>query len=385
MACALVGRGLADLLRRLVLLGAQRFDLRDAACGLRVVRGEHLVDQAGAHALAFDAAPILRLVAQPLQVDHASASRICSRNDSTQVDACFHALPTARRRSTPASAGPPTGYEPRNFTSPCLAREVAQRVGDHLVGDVTFAVDEEAVVAESLLGRARLELGEVHVAGRELLEDAEQRARAVLALEAHDRRLVVTGGRGHAATHEHEAGLVLGMVLDVGGEHLEPVEIGGQRVADRGEVAALRPGDLASGVRGGVRGPGLGGRRASWRASPGTARSRAGNDTTVRTSARATPGGAHRLSDTGRSISRWISSSLSKASVSSVTDTEPSIMFSIGTTPPSASPRSTAAITSGTDPCGIRVPAARSACDSSASSVKVPAGPKYATRGTRES
>ena len=60
------------------------------------------------------------------------------------------------------------------------------------------------------------------------------------------------------------------------------------------------------------------------------------------------PGGAHRLSDTGRSISRWISSSLSKASVSSVTETEPSIMFSIGTTPPSASPRSTAAITSGT-------------------------------------
>ena len=102
-------------------------------------------------------------------------------------------------------------------------------------------------------------------------------------------------------------------------------------------------------------------------------------------SASATPGGAHRLSETGRSISRWIRSSLSKASVSSVTDTEPSIMFSIGTTPPSTSPRSTAAITSGTDPCGVRAPAARSACDSSASSVKVPAGPKYATRSTGES
>ena len=82
-----------------------------------------------------------------------------------------------------------------------------------------------------------------------------------------------------------------------------------------------------------------------------------GNDTTVFMSASATPGRAHRLSDTGRSISRWISSSLSNASVSSVTDTEPSIMFSIGTTPPSASPRSTAAITSGTDAYGTRSPA----------------------------
>ena len=32
-----------------------------------------------------------------------------------------------------------------------------------------------------------------------------------------------------------------------------------------------------------------------------------------------------------------------------------------------------------------RVPAARSSCERSASSVKVPAGPKYATRSTRES
>ena len=56
------------------------------------------------------------------------------------------------------------------------------------------------------------------------------------------------------------------------------------------------------------------------------------------------------MSDTARSISRWIRSSLSNASVSRVTDTEPSIMFSMGTTPPSASPRSTAAMTSGTEP-----------------------------------
>ena len=63
-------------------------------------------------------------------------------------------------------------------------------------------------------------------AGRELLEDREQRARAVLALEAHDRRLVVAGRRGDAAAHEHEAGLVLGVVLDLAGEHLEAVDLG---------------------------------------------------------------------------------------------------------------------------------------------------------------
>ena len=33
-----------------------------------------------------------------------------------------------------------------------LEREVAEAVGHHLVGDVTLEVDEEAVVAEALLG-----------------------------------------------------------------------------------------------------------------------------------------------------------------------------------------------------------------------------------------
>src|SRR4029077_9825452 len=118
-----VGRGLADLLRRLVLLGAQHLG-RLPQRRLRVVRRQHRINEPRAHALAFDAAPILRFVAQPLEIDHASvpASRICARSPSTQSDACFHALPTRRRFSTPASCGPPTGYEPRNFTSPCLAR-----------------------------------------------------------------------------------------------------------------------------------------------------------------------------------------------------------------------------------------------------------------------
>src|SRR6185295_16966780 len=81
---------------------------------------DHVVDQSGAHALALHAPPVVRLVAQALEIDHASV-RICARSESTHVDACFHALPTALRRAAPSSAGPPTGYEPRNFTSPCFA------------------------------------------------------------------------------------------------------------------------------------------------------------------------------------------------------------------------------------------------------------------------
>ena len=57
---------------------------------------------------------------------------------------------------------------------------------------------------------------------------------------------------------------------------------------------------------------------------------------------------AHRWSDTGRSTSRCTSSSVSNASVSSVTVMEPSIEFSIGTIPTSTSPDSTAVMTCGT-------------------------------------
>src|SRR4051812_33800930 len=79
-----------------------------------------------------------------------------------------------------------------------------------------------------------------------------------------------------------------------------------------------------------------------------------------------------------------MSSSLSNASESSVTDTEPSIMFSIGTTPNANSPRSTAAITSGTERCATRSCVARSCCERSASSVNVPGGPKYVIRATMD-
>ena len=51
------------------------------------------------------------------------------------------------------------------------------------------------------------------------------------------------------------------MVLDLAGQHLEAVQLGGERVADGSEVTALRPRDLPRRVRRGVRGTGLGRRQ----------------------------------------------------------------------------------------------------------------------------
>jgi hypothetical protein len=74
--------------------------------------------------------------------------------------------------------------------------------------------------------------------------------------------------------------------------------------------------------------------------------------------------------------SRWISRSVSNARASTVTVTAPSIEFSMPTNPRSTSPVSTARRTSGMDGSATRFRDARSACDSSACSVKVPSGPR---------
>src|SRR5437879_7184697 len=95
-------------------------------------------------------------------------------------------------------------------------------------------VDDEAVLTQTPLGGAGLELGQVDVPSREVAQDPVQAAGPVAVLEAHDAGLVVAGrGRDTRAGEEDEAGLVLGMVLYVRGQHLEPVELGGQRGAYR--------------------------------------------------------------------------------------------------------------------------------------------------------
>src|SRR3984957_14618955 len=72
--------------------------------------------------------------------------------------------------------------------------EIPEAVGHHLVVDVSVEVDDETVITEPFLGRARFQLGEVDVASRELPEDPMAAARLVVELEADDARLVVPGG-----------------------------------------------------------------------------------------------------------------------------------------------------------------------------------------------
>ena len=74
--------------------------------------------------------------------------------------------------------------------------------------------------------------------------------------------------------------------------------------------------------------------------------------------------------------SRWMCRSTSWMSPSTVALTVPSIAFSMGTNPRSASPRATDSSTAVIDPRGVRSAVARSGWVRSASWVKVAAGPK---------
>ena len=86
----------ADLLRRGVLSRAQPFDFgRERA--VRGVGREHGVDQAGVDPLALDAGAVLRLVAQPAEIDH--ESRTWVRSSSSHFDASRHAFVAAVRRA----------------------------------------------------------------------------------------------------------------------------------------------------------------------------------------------------------------------------------------------------------------------------------------------
>ena len=70
--------------------------------------------------------------------------------------------PRRRRASEPR---PATGYEPRNLTSPSIMWRSREAVPDDLVGDVALDLDDEAVVAECLLGRPRLDARQVDACG----------------------------------------------------------------------------------------------------------------------------------------------------------------------------------------------------------------------------
>ena len=122
------------------------------------------------------------------------------------------------------------------------------------------------------------------------------------------------------------------MVLDVSGQHVEPVQLGGQGRADGGHPGSSRSPTARAASAVDV---------AAWVTTPGSWRCRkprhwavaTGIDTTVVMSGSAAPGGASRLSCTLMTTSRWMSSEVSKASVSTVTFTAPSMEFSMATNP----------------------------------------------------
>lgn len=179
-----------------------------------------------------------------------------------------HALDPGRRLAPGLAHRAPTRLgglglgcriRPEELDLALLGVEVAQRVGHELVGDVALAVDEEAVAPQPTLHGTRFELREVDGPRGELLEDAEERPRPVLPLEADDRRLVVAGGGGDPAPEHHEAGLVLGVVLDVGSEDVEVVQLCRQGSAQGGEPLAPGAGDRLDCFGRRVRGEHVGG------------------------------------------------------------------------------------------------------------------------------
>ena len=127
-----------------------------------------------------------------------------------------------------------------------------ERLSDAGVVDVALDVDGEVVVAERLLGRARLDAREVDAAHGELREDLEQCARVVLAHEQEQRGLVGARRSGEYAgpRHQHEARPRLVVVADVVDEHLEAVDVGGEPRRDRGVIGPLGDTGSAGGVGG---------------------------------------------------------------------------------------------------------------------------------------
>ena len=155
-------------------------------------------------------------------------------------------LPAAGR-----PAGRTRGSAPRRRSA-----QPHQRLADPLVEHVALEVDREAVRAHRLLGRARLEPGHVDAAGGELLEQREQAAGVVVALEQHHRRLVGAGRlrQRTGAGDEHEAGHGRLHVADAVGEHLEPVQSRRGGGAHRGLVGLRALLEALGGGRGRQRG-----------------------------------------------------------------------------------------------------------------------------------
>ena len=75
-----------------------------------------------------------------------------ARRSSTQASASRQAASAFSRTAGPCS--PAAGIGAEELHAGELRVQDAQAVGDHLVGDVAFEVDEKAVVAQTPFGRA---------------------------------------------------------------------------------------------------------------------------------------------------------------------------------------------------------------------------------------
>jgi len=136
--------------------------------------------------------------------------------------------------------------------------QLLQAVADDLVAQVTFELDDKAVVPEAELGRARLDLGEVQAPGSELPEDLVQVAGTVGLLKTDQTRTVMARGRGqHPPCHKHETGLVPRVVLDPPHNCVKAIQARSYRGCDRGSPIRLGLADKSGrlGCRGRVHEP----------------------------------------------------------------------------------------------------------------------------------
>ena len=140
----------------------------------------------------------------------------------------------------------------------------------------------------------------------------------------------------------HEAGLVVRMVLHVGGDDLEAVELGREARRQRGGVWSRLLAHDAGRLGGGVAWPRSRPRGGARPGSAGTAPRPRGNESTRVIASSSVPGRATRWRWMSRTTSRWMSRSTSKTRLSTVAFTAPSIEFSMGTKASVARPLATA-------------------------------------------
>jgi len=128
--------------------------------------------------------------------------------------------------------------------------EVPQTVRNDLVVDMTFQIDDEAVITETSLCRTTLEFGEVDVARRELSQDRVETSWFVRRLEDHYRGLVMSRRRRNSRRRgQDEASLVVLVVRHVRDQYFETIDLGCEDGPESSCVPRRGLADLTDGIR----------------------------------------------------------------------------------------------------------------------------------------